>query len=127
MEQRRWFSVRQLALACLVGLIVGYSAFLLTAMGPDEKIISMCNPGLNAGFDPLTGLPHGWTLNCPQLHPDGTQTSVTQEVPMPADLASRRAIPVPLGFVVGAGLVLLAQTVRRTRRLRSVTSARPSG
>ena len=119
MEQRRWFSVRQLALACLVGLIVGYSAFLLTAMGPDEKVISMCNPVLNAGFDPLTGLPHGWTLNCPQLHPDGTQTSVTQDVPMSADLASRRAIPVPLGFVVGAGLVLLVPTVRGALKRRS--------
>jgi hypothetical protein len=115
-EQRRWFSVRQLVLACLVGLIVGYGAFLLTAVSPDEKVISMCDPVLDAGFDPLTGMPHGTTLNCPQLHLDGTQTSVTQVVPMSADLASRRAIPVPLGFVVGAGSVLLVSTVSRARR-----------
>ncbi len=112
MEQRRWFSVRQVVFACVVGLIVGYGAFLLTAVSPDEKVISMCYPVLDAGFDPLTGTPHGTTLNCPQLHPDGTQTSVTQDVPMSADLASRRAIPVPLGFVVGAGFVLIASTIR---------------
>ena len=111
MPQRPWFSIRQLVLACVVGLIVGVGGFLLSAMGPDEKVISMCNPVLSAGFDPLTGLPHGWTLNCPQLHPDGTQTSITQDVPMSADLSSRRAIPVLLGFVVGAGLVLLVSTV----------------
>jgi len=118
-EQRRWFSIRQLALACLVGLIVGSSAFLLTATGQDQKIISMCNPVLNAGFDPLTGSPHGWTLNCPQLHPDGTQTSVTQDVPMSSDLASRRAIPVPLGFVLGAGLVLIVSAVSGAWQRRS--------
>ena len=116
MEQRRWFSVRQLAIACLVGLIVGYGAFLLTAMGPDEKVISMCYPALNAGFDPWTGMPHGTTLNCPQLSIDGTQHSVSQYVPMSADLVTRRAIPVPLGFVVGAGLMLLVSTVSRARR-----------
>ena len=116
MPQRPWFTIRQLVLASVVGLIVGVGGFLLSAMSPDEKVISMCNPVLTAGFDPLTGVPHGWTLNCPQLHPDGTQTSVTQDVPMSADLASRQAIPVPLGFVVGGGLVLVFATVRGAMR-----------
>ncbi|HVA75763.1 MAG TPA: hypothetical protein VNF71_14485 [Acidimicrobiales bacterium] len=77
----------------------------------DLRLRARSYPVLNAGFDPLTGLPRGWTLNCPQSHPDGTQTSVTQDVPMSTDLASRRAIPVPRGFVVGAGLVLIISTV----------------
>ena len=121
----RWFSAKQLVLACLVGLVVGYGAFLLSATGPDEKVISMCIPVVNAGFDPLTGVPHGWTLNCPQLHTDGTQTSVTQDVAMPDDLASRRAIPVPLGFIVGAGLVLIVSTIMGVRSRRATTSSSP--
>ena len=110
MPQGRWFSVQQLVLACLVGLMVGFGAYLLTAMDAQDQNISFCNPGLSAGFDPWTGLPHGATFNCPQLHPDGTQTSFTQYVAMPADLAARRAIPVPLGFAAGAGLVLIVST-----------------
>jgi hypothetical protein len=103
-------------LALVVGLVVGYGVFVISGIGPDEKVISMCNPVVTAGFDPLTGLPHGWTLDCPQLHPDGTQTAVRQSIPMSADFASRRAIPVPVGFVLGAGLVLLAPVVRRPSR-----------
>jgi hypothetical protein len=109
------FSVQQLVLACLVGLGVGFGAYLFTAMNSQDQVISFCDPGQSAGFDPWTGLPHGATFNCPQLHPDGTQTSFIQSVAMPADLASRRAIPVPLGFAVGAGLVLLGVRVSERR------------
>ena len=116
MEQRRWFSVRQLALACLVGLIVGYGAFLLSAQASQDPVNVGCVPALETGFDPLTGLPHGATLECAQLTGAGGQIPVAQDIPMPAGLASRHAIPVPLGFVVGAGLVLLVPTVRGARR-----------
>ncbi|HEY7937105.1 MAG TPA: hypothetical protein VID26_08235 [Candidatus Limnocylindrales bacterium] len=39
------------------------------------------------------------------------------------DLAARRAIPVPLGFVVGAGLVLVLSAVAEARRRRSRPTA----
>ena len=119
MSLRGWFSVQQLVLACLVGLIVGFGAFLPTAMDSQDQVLSMCYPGLMAGFDPWTGMAHGTTLHCPQLNVDGTQSSVTQYIPMPPDLATRRAIPVPLGFAVGAGLVLIVSTVTGVWQRRS--------
>jgi hypothetical protein len=100
-------------LAGIVGLIVGCAAFLLTAQTPPLLTID-CNPEANAGFDPLTGSPHGATIDCGGLKGPGGQTPV-QDLAMPADLASRRAVPVPLGFVVGAGLVLLVPVGRGRR------------
>ena len=109
------FSVQQLVLACVVGLIIGFGAFVLTSMDSQDRVISFCDPGLSAGFDPWTGLPHGATFNCPQIHPDGTQTSFVESVDMSADFAARRAIPVPLGFIAGVGLVLLGFGVLNRR------------
>lgn len=112
----RWFSIRRLILVGVVGLAVGYGAFLLTAQASQEIMNVGCIPSVDAGFDPLTGLPHGATLECAQLTGAGGQIPVAQDIPMPAGLASRHAIPVPLGFVVGAGSVLLVSTVSRGRR-----------
>ena len=119
MEQRRWFSIRQVIVACLVGLIVGYGVFLLTAQASQALMPPECQPTVEAGFDPLTGLPHGATIECAQLTGLGGQVPLAQVIPMSADLATRRAIPVPLGFVVGAGLVLFMPIVRGARRRRS--------
>ena len=124
MPQRRWFSARLLVLACLVGLIVGIGAFWLTSMQAFSVYLGPCHPGIAQGFDPWTGLPHGATLICepqsvstgPTAEPSVFQPGSTTQTPTPSDLASRRAVPVPIGFVVGAGLVLLVPTVRGARR-----------
>ncbi|MHB8397875.1 MAG: hypothetical protein ACYDCI_02950 [Candidatus Limnocylindrales bacterium] len=119
MSLRGWFSVQQLALACLVGLIVGFGAFLLTAQASQDLMNVGCLPAVEAGFDPLTGLPHGARIECAQLTGAGGQIPVAQDIPMSADLATRRAIPVPLGFAVGAGLVLIVSTVSGVWQRRS--------
>src|SRR5665811_1315521 len=98
MPMLRWFSIREFVLAGLVGLIVGWGAFLLTAQTSELSLID-CSPVESAGFYPLTGLPHGATIACDPL--TGGQTGVAQDLAMPEDLASRRAVPVPFGFVVG--------------------------
>jgi hypothetical protein len=113
----RWFSVRQVFAAALVGLVAGYGAFLLTAQTPQELRIPECLQAVAAGFDPWTGSPHGATMECAQLTGAGGQIPVVQPPePMPPELASRRAIPVPLGFAVGGALTLVGLAVARARR-----------
>jgi hypothetical protein len=99
----------------LVGLVVGCGAFLVTAQASQDQVISSCTSTIQPGFDPLTGLPHGATFECAQLTGLGGQVPVEQTDPTPADLASRRAIPVPLGFVLGVALMLIGLTIRRVR------------
>jgi hypothetical protein len=114
---RRWFSAWQLVLAGLVGLAVGIGAFLVTGSYPRQLYMGFCDPVVQAGFNPLSGLPHGVTLYCAPLSIGGPAPSPsTTYVPMPADLAGRWAIPVPLGFVAGAALVLVALKARKSRR-----------
>jgi len=115
----RWLSVKQVLAAALVGLVVGYGAFLLTAQTPQELRIPECIPAVDAGFDPWTGLPHGATMECAQPTGAGGQIPVVQPPePMPPELASRRAIPVPLGFAVGGAVALVGLTIVRARRQR---------
>lgn len=117
MRAPRWFSAKEVVLAALVGLLVGYGAFLLTAQDSQDLVISSCTSVLQPGFDPLTGLPHGASFDCPQLTGLGGQVPVRQDDAAPAELATRRAVPVPLGFVLGAAAVLLVLTAaRRVRR-----------
>jgi hypothetical protein len=109
-------SLRRLLLAVLVGLTLGFGAYILTSMQPSVAYLGFCHPGIAQGFDPWTGEPHGSTLNC---EPSGVipQTAPTTiQTPTPPDLASRQAIPVPLGFLLGAGLVLLTPVLRRSTR-----------
>ena len=116
MSVRRWFSTRELLAAALVGLVVGCGAFLLTAQASQAIHIPECIPTADAGFDPLTGLPHGATFECAQLTGSGGQTSVVPALSMPPELAGRRAIPVPLGFAVGGTAALVGLTIARRRR-----------
>ena len=117
MSRRRRISGRRFVLACLVGLVVGVGAFLLTGMYPRHMYMGFCSAIVQPGFDPLTGLPHGETLYCTPLNVAGPQpTPTTTLLPMPDDLADRWAIPIPLGFVIGAGLVLVVPTLWAARR-----------
>jgi hypothetical protein len=96
-------------------IVVGWSAFLFSARPASPYLrnfsvapcdsIAMREPG----FDPWTGVPHGWTYSCTDR--DGRVANY--EGPMPADLSARTAVPVPVGFtsaaIVGAILLWLRQ------------------
>jgi hypothetical protein len=105
-----------LGIMAMVGLVVGIALFSLTSQVRLLYTYStpICQQGANLdvdkpGFDPLTGQPHGRTFHCA-----GSGRAMTFS-PDP-ELASRWAIPVPVGFVLGAsaaGLVLLIDERRR--------------
>jgi hypothetical protein len=61
-----------------------------------------------SGFDPLTGLPHGWTYTIPARTPMDVPRVTTG--PVPTDMQGRWAIPLPLGFTLGvlAGLAIVS-------------------
>jgi hypothetical protein len=115
-RQRRWPSVRRLVLAFLVGLIVGVGGFLVTGITGPDQYMGFCYPIVRSGFDPLDGLPYGVTLYCPGNALVPAPSPSTIYVPMSADFAARRALPVPLGFVIGAGLVLVVPVGRGRRQ-----------
>jgi hypothetical protein len=127
-SRRGWFSARRLLLACAVGTIVGVNAFALTSTQAPFEYIGFCHPGIAQGFDPWTGLPHGSTLYCQPEYAIGPAGSIVRrpvpasiQTAIPPELASRRAIPIPLGFVLGAGALLLVAALkdvlwRRTRQ-----------
>ncbi|MGH2465858.1 MAG: hypothetical protein ACRDGI_10390 [Candidatus Limnocylindrales bacterium] len=112
-------SLRALLVACVIGLVFGTGAFLLTSLDSGPPTISYCLPTSQAGFDPLTGTPHGASFNCPQLTGLGGQVSVPQNDPIPAGLIGRRAIPVPLGFLVGTGISIVSAALISAWRRRS--------
>ena len=114
--------VRQLVLAAFVGSVLGLGAYLVSSTGASQMYMGFCYPTVNSGFDPWTGLPHGATLTCvPEESDAGNGVVVTRpggilSEPIPPEIVDRRAIPLPFGFVVGAGLVLILPTVNRLRR-----------
>jgi hypothetical protein len=100
-----------LGIMATVGLAVGITLFSLTSghLGTLETISPPPCPQVNpdpTAFEPLTGLPYGYTFVC------GGGAWIHQP------LAAQQAIPVPLGFMLGAaaaGLVLLFDVGRRRR------------
>ena len=96
---------------------MGFAAFELTATVPLAAYGGFCSPIENAGFDPWTGLPHAPIFACtagPVANPSLPVS--TSEGVLEPDLAARRAVPVPLGFILGAGLVLVVASVAGVRR-----------
>ena len=65
-----------------------------------------------SGFDPWTGQPYGYSFT---EHPHGIGNPVTTYGPIPADLEGRWAIPIPIGFGIGAlaGIALIVAARRR--------------
>jgi hypothetical protein len=103
-------SLRLGALLLVGGLLVGLAAFwgtsqvpVRTSLGPP---VGQC-PGetlREPGFDIWTGEPHGGAVvvsDC--FDPSGPTRVVTSEPPV--DLVGRRAIPLPLGTLLGALLL----------------------
>jgi hypothetical protein len=116
MRGTRSFSAKHLLAVIAIGLIAGYGAFALTAQASYSVLMPPeCRLVVAPGFDLLTGLPHGMTIECAQLTGLGGQLPVAQVIPMTPDLASRRAIPVPLGSAIGAVLALGVLLIRKVR------------
>lgn len=116
------FTVRRLIAAVAIGLVVGIGTYELTGYwsgGVGGVFNGLCQPTIQAGFDPWTGLPHGVTWHCPPIteSSNGVAADVRPQTtfvdPIPPEIASRRAVPLPLGFVLGAGIVLLVPRARR--------------
>ena len=109
----------------IVGATVAFILFTLTSQGGQvlpTTTRAICGQGErdrqdDGGFDPLTGVPRGYSSGC--YGPGG---SVNYYVYQPAtgELAARRAIPLPEGFLLGAaaaGAVLLVDRRRKRSRL----------
>jgi hypothetical protein len=93
-----------LGLVIFVACVFGWLAFSITSSAPPERVHS--NPvcvGIveyDAGFDPWTGLPHGRFYTCPPA--PGADPTMYFQVAVPDELIGRRAIPLPIGFALGA-------------------------
>ena len=112
-------SAQRLVATAAVGAAVGLGAFELTAQAPPAVLPTFCQATAQAGFDPWTGMPHGLTYHCPPLSgqsagtTDDTRPQTTFVEPIPPEILGRHAIPIPLGFILGGGIVLLWPVRRR--------------
>jgi hypothetical protein len=108
---RRQQVLEWLAVAIFVGIVVGWTTFALTSsvIPYQTSTGGLCRSfsQRDGGFDPWTGLPFGWALTCDAYH---------YEAPIPANVAGRRAIPVPVGFAVGSIGTAIALIVFDRRR-----------
>jgi hypothetical protein len=104
--------VTRLAAATLcAGLAIGLVGFGLTASHPPYFYLGPLCATANVqlpGFDPWTGLPQGRIYVCNETYIRDDGTTVVGPPPrivadpIQDELVGRRAIPLPIGFVVGA-------------------------
>ena len=109
-------SVQAIALVLLGGVILSLALFWVTSLTPTYRYIGpLCaiRTVQYPGFDAWTGEPHGRTYDCTEIFDGSGVTRITAEVP--AELAGRRAVPLPLGFAIGAITTMLALVVASTR------------
>ena len=130
----RWLGFQLAAASILLagGLLVAGTAYSATSTrasdpapefgevgDPPGRLVPIFVPiWERSHFDPLTGEPKGWTYTA-NKKTGGTYTVVG---PVPADMVGRRAIPVPVGFALGAVPGLLLLLLARKRRKRNDTS-----
>ena len=114
--------VRRGMLVVLAGVVValvlfGVSGWTLTRAylgGPEVDVVA-------EGFDFWTGAPHGRSYRVdPAFVPNAAPERIT--LPIPEDMAGRRAIPGPVGFAVGALGSMLALARLDRRRLAVAAS-----
>jgi hypothetical protein len=99
--------------------VVALSAFWLSSQPLSPYLRNSSTPPCEdldlgePGFDPWTGSPHGWNVTCT----DRDGQAIAYQRSAPAELSTRMAIPVPVGFFLGAivgGIVLwLRDRLRR--------------
>jgi hypothetical protein len=103
--------VRSIAVVVLSGVVTATVLFVLTSHSPVYGYLGpLCatRTVVHPGFDPWTGEPHGRTYECKSF--DGSAiTLVTDKAP--DELIDRRAVPLPVGFVVGVFFALVWLTV----------------
>lgn len=89
--------LERLVVVAFVGVVVGWTAFAMTSSTIPYQTSTggLCRSfdQRNGGFDPWTGSPFGVSFTC--------DNSLRQE-PVPVGIVGRRAVPVPVGFVLGA-------------------------
>ena len=111
-----------LALSVAGGLLLAVVLFWATSINFTPTHFAPVGPlGTSAttqgqGFDPWTGQPHPETITWTVVA-TGEQTIYTFE--LPASTEGTRAIPVPVGFVVGCLLALGFIAIRRHVHLAS--------
>ncbi len=114
-ERHRLTIVLTLGIAFALGLYGATSSRAAAALGdflddPRPGGTLRTSPGAVltfSGFDPLTGLPHGWSYTIPaRMSLDAARVTTG---PVPPDMQGRWAIPLPLGFTLGvlAGLAIV--------------------
>ena len=120
--RRSWRDGGRLALVVVGAIAVAWAAFSLTSGGTppfqaDHAYSAPCASGLEApGFDPWTGQPHGQRVLCEPvgINPE----TVIEQRAVPAEMVGRWAIPLPVGFLIGAtlagGVLLLIDRRRKT-------------
>jgi hypothetical protein len=89
------------------GVVTATALFVLTSWTPEYTFLGpLCatRTVVHPGFDLWTGQPHGRTYDCAPI--DGSATTRIT-APVPDDLIDRRAIPLPIGFALGAFIVLV--------------------
>lgn len=115
-------AARHIAEICVAGLVVSIVMFAMTSGYASPGYLGpLCRSStIEAGFDPWTGLPHGPAYVCEPTFAGDPPTHLVAE-PIPAELVGRRAIPMPVGFAVGAVAAGLFLALRDRRRRRPVT------
>ena len=98
---RRWG--KSIAVVVLAGVVTALVLFGVTGGSATYSYLGFCGPTVAPGFDPWTGEPHGGIFRCTRI--DGPITIEPGEVP--DDLIGRRAVPLPVGFALGAFIALV--------------------
>jgi hypothetical protein len=98
-------TANRLGLVATAGAVVAVVLFVLTSQVSILHTYStpVCGPGEELrvdqpAFDLVTGMPHGRSVSCVAA---GSSRQILTLAPE-ADLAGRRAIPLPIGFIIGA-------------------------
>jgi hypothetical protein len=109
----------------LSGVVTATALFVLTSQAPAYGYLGpLCatRTVVHPGFDPWTGEPHGRTYECKPL--DGSATTLVADK-APDELIARRAVPLPVGFHVGAFFALVWRTVASVADRRTSTFKGP--
>jgi hypothetical protein len=99
-------AARALLAIGLIGVSFASVSFALTSSYPQPAYLGpLCRTAdvRPSGFDPWTGQPVGDVYRCEPVLPGDPPTHEVA-LPIPDDLVWRVAMPLPIGFVLGAGL-----------------------
>ena len=112
-------AMRSIAVVVLGGVVTAITLFSVTSQAPTYGYLGpLCAQHVaGPGFDPWTGEPHGRIYDCTPIFDESAPTTrITGDVP--AELADRRAVPLPVGFAIGSfiALVWLTATSLTDRR-----------